>query len=107
MHRQIAAAGLMTSYLVTAVAAAAMNDETLSTTAIPVVGPFASIGRVDRSSNLYFAGNNRGLLITSGIVQTSFLVYLTAAFVADGSPSQRLVIRPIPNATGFAVKYRF
>jgi hypothetical protein len=89
-HRQIAGAGLLATWLVTVVAAAAMKDDYISTTAIPVVGPFATISRVERDPFGYFEGGNKGLLITSGMMQTGFLIYLTAAFALRSAPSERL-----------------
>jgi hypothetical protein len=105
-HRRLAVSGLVVSYLVTVVGAA-MHDDYLSTTAIPVVGPFATVGRVDRDPLGFFEGHNRGLLITSGVIQTGFLTYLTAGLVVDALPNKKFAVQPAKNARGLALRYRF
>lgn len=59
----------------TFIGAAVMNDADLSTTALPVIGPWATIARVEGGSKIYQPGG-KPLLIASGLAQVGALTFM-------------------------------
>ena len=62
-----------------------MNDGFFGTTAIPVVGPFITMTRVERDPNSYYLPSGKRLLIASGVAQIGFLVYFISTWAGEQS----------------------
>jgi hypothetical protein len=85
IQRKIATYGLIGSWGVTLVGSLAMNDDDIGTTIIPVVGPFVSITRIENDPNQFYRPGGRQLLMTSGIVQSAFLIYLVVSLIGESN----------------------
>ena len=113
IHKKIGQYGLLGSWGATAIGAIAMEDETLETTIIPIVGPFVTLTRISNDNNMEFQPGGRPLLIASGVTQGAFLVYMVVSWVGESSYDARhrsnFSLLPANDhaGTGLSVRYRF
>ncbi len=103
----ISGIGLAATWAATVVVALSRNDATLSTTIIPVVGPFISIARVGGSKDLVFQSGGKEQLLISGIVQTGFLITFVVGAILSKSYNKRVSVSASTSPLGFAIRYNF
>lgn len=106
-HKKISRNGLLYSWGATAIASAAMGDIFVSTTAIPTIGPFITISRIENDPSATYLGGGPGLLMTSGLVQTGFAIYYLISAVGESNyePESKLAIYPNAKNLGIQVVY--
>ena len=109
VHRKIAGWGLASTWGATVVGSLAMNDASFGTTAIPVIGPFVTMTRIESDPSLYYLPGGKPLLIASGVAQTGFLVYFIASWAGEQSHNYnpRFSIFPSSHLVGATMRYRF
>lgn len=107
LHRQISQWGLALTWASTAVGALAMNDDFVGTTAIPVVGPFVTVVRIEDDPNAYYRPGGKPLLISSGVVQTGFLIYFVASWASEKSYNSKISVLPSSRLKGASIRYNF
>ena len=107
LHRQISSWGLASSWAATVVGSLAMEDVSFGTTAIPVIGPFVTMARIESDPSLYYLPAGKPLLIASGVAQTGFLVYFVASWAGEQSNNSRFSIIPSSRLVGATMEYRF
>jgi len=102
IHKKIGGYGLLTSWGLTVFGALAVNDQTIATTMIPIVGPFVSIWVVEKRDDLYFIEDGKELLTTAGKVQSGFALYylLSAIGYELWNPPKRISVSTINNFSG-------
>jgi hypothetical protein len=83
-RRRIAGWALVGTYGATVLGAAAMGDALLQTTAVPVVGPWLTIGVISTSAGKFsFQPGARPLLMASGVAQGALVVTWARALTAE------------------------
>jgi len=113
IHKKAARYGLAGSMAATLLGSLAMDDEFFATTVIPVVGPFVTIVRIENDPASYYQPGGKPLLITSGVTQSAFLIYLVVAWIGESSydARHRSNFSVLPAAgragTGLSLRYRF
>lgn len=98
-HVIIGAVGLGASYLLTVVVTAALNA-CCAVVAIPIIGPFLTIGEVANSGGRFYPGGE-AMLIGSGVIQAGFATYLIVAAALGSAPEK--TVRVLPTGTGVTV----
>lgn len=108
VHRN-ASLGLLGGFWgATVIGAAAMGDDYIGTTIIPVFGPFVTVARINNDPFGGFLPGGRPLLIASGALQTASAVYLTAAAILESQHEhQRLALMPTLRTPGVQLSLRF
>ena len=117
VHKKISGIGLASVWGLTVIGSAAMEDDYLWTTVLPVLGPWVTMARVEDRSALeqllygdgYLPGGKASLII-SGTLQGALLVYFVTSVIRNNSSSSsQFSVSPIFNArgNGLALTYRF
>ncbi|MEZ4702704.1 MAG: hypothetical protein R2834_20390 [Rhodothermales bacterium] len=107
IHKRIGALGLASVLSATLVGSLAMGDEYFATTVRPIVGPWVTMVRIENTPFGGFLPGGKPLLITSGILQASFLTYFVSSWVKEDTYNRRLAVVPAPNMQGVLLTYRF
>lgn len=104
-RKMIGGVGFVATYAGSVAGALAMDDDFIGTTAIPVVGPFVTVARIESDRRATYRPGGKGLLIASGVLQTGFLTYYVVNWSKGRSHRSRVALRPEP--AGLALEYRF
>ena len=109
IHKKIGGYGLLTSWGLTVFGALAVNDQTIVTTMIPIVGPFISIWVIEKREDLHFIEGGKELLTKAGYVQSGFALYylLSAVGYELWNPPKRISISTNDNFSGLCIRYSF
>ena len=101
-QKNVALWGFVGTYATTVMTAAAMNDSFIGTTAIPIVGPWITMARIEGGAGTYAPGG-KPLLAAAGLVQDGLIVFALFAWSREGSFEQRVSFVPIPQAHGLSL----
>lgn len=106
---KVAGIALASAWGLTVLGSAAMGDDTLGTTALPIVGPWVSMARVGSDDDLDYLSGGKGLLVTSGVIQAGLLVYFIASYSNQNSFASGFTVSPVlnPIGSGISLGYRF
>ena len=105
----MAGIALASTWGLTVLGSAAMGDESVGTTVLPIVGPWVTIARIGSDDDMEYLSGGKGLLITAGILQAGLLSYFIASYLKQTSFSRGLTVSPMLNSSGsgVALGYRF
>ncbi|MBL7191347.1 hypothetical protein ISS30_06595 [bacterium] len=101
--------GFLSSWGLTIFGAAAMGDEMLETTVIPVLGPFITMLRVEKDPEKDYLSGGKELLIISGTIQTFFFTYFAVSSVKKSKYMDQygFYIAPDISKQGIQVGFKF
>lgn len=107
-HRKFGSWGLIGSWGLTVLGSAAMGDEMVGTTVIPVAGPFITMSRIEGGNGTYLPGG-KSLLTISGVTQSAFLVYTVYSAFAESNYNSKHNFAIIPHVqdVGVSMVIRF
>ncbi len=112
VHVKRSGIGLGSAWGLTWILGLAMGDEYVSTTFLPVIGPWITMRRIERDRKtepIDYLPGGKPLLITSGLIQGGLLAYFVWSIVNNGSFSDDLSLSPVfdSRGSGMALTYRF
>jgi hypothetical protein len=108
-HKKISGIGLASTWALTALVSAMMEDDMIGTTILPVMGPWVTMARTEGNPLYRYHVGAKQLLVASGLLQGGFLVYFLTSYVRGKSFSSGFTVSPMLNSrgSGIALKYRF
>ena len=107
IQRKISSFGLGAAMAATMAGSLSMGDDYFGTTAIPIVGPFVTIARIEDDPYRGYLPGGQQLLIAAGAIQTAFLVYFVYSLAKEKSWEPGLAVSPTIGNPGVAVLFRF
>ena len=90
---------------ITLLGSAAIGDESFSTTVIPIVGPFMTISQVENDPNLNYLPGAKNMLLTSGILQASFVSFWIIYKLMDMSYQTNYTVAILPQSEAVSVSF--
>jgi hypothetical protein len=105
-HKRLALWSLAAAYTTTVMTSAAMDDDFIGTTALPVAGPWITMARIE-SGQGYYTNGGKPLLAAAGLVQGGLLIYALVSWAHESSYVPRVGVSPTINRPGFSVAIRF
>ncbi len=101
-HRWFGTWGLIGTWGLTVLGSAAMGDEMVETTVIPVVGPFITQARIEGENGEYLPGG-KFLSTISGVTQSAFLVYTIVSAFMESNYNATHDVTVIPHLGDYAI----
>ncbi len=101
--------GFLSSWGLTIFGAAAIGDEMLETTVIPVLGPFITMLRIEKDPDSDYLSGGKELLIISGTIQTFFFTYFAVSLTKKSKYMDQygFYIAPDISKQGIQVGFKF
>ena len=101
--------GFLCSWGLTVFGAALMGDQMIETTAIPAIGPFLTIIRIENDPEQTYLSGGKELLTISGTLQTFFMTYYIVSVINKSKyfDEYGLYIEPDIQKQGIRIGYRF
>jgi len=107
-HSRAFALGLASFYAATVIGDFIMDDFYRANTLIPVIGPFITIGIIENNSTAgYGGGGGQGLLILSGIAQTTFATLLVISLKKHTKPDETKNMTLESSLNSISLKIKF
>lgn len=106
-HRIAGFVGSVATWGISTIAALALGDQLVSTTALPVFGPLISYVRCSSDSRCALLPGALALTTLSTVVQVGSLAYLLVSTILEVNYRPRVALVPGPTLLGFALATRF
>lgn len=112
IHKKVSGFGLLGTWTGTIIGSLAMDDQTFSTTFIPVAGPFVSIVKIQNDRFLYFMDGGKSLLIAAGVSQSAFLTYYIISAIGKANYqgkhlNKSVTVAPLIKGVGISMNVNF
>jgi len=107
-NRLISGIGLATSYGVTVIGDFLFDDGYRKYTLIPVIGPFITIGIIEKShQNEEYWPGAKGLLILSGVAQSAFATYFIISLASHSKPAEMKNLAIVSSMNSVKLRVQF